>query len=207
MIDYFDTLPEDVICIGPKILNKDGSLQSCGKLQWGKRLQHIISLYGLHKIFPLRLINPILDSRPDKTHRTGWVAGCCMMIPRKKYLKIGGLNENLRFYGEEPEFGYRTDNLGYKTVYYHEAAIIHLGGVATATKEGKLQKTFDKEIAQYDSLVLQTVGRKEAIRITKRTILSLRIKKIFYPNKDFINSRIKHECKVVSYFKQKCKEI
>ena len=127
-----------------------------------------------------------------------------MMIPRIKYLEVGGLNENLVFYGEEPEFGYRTSKKGYKTIYYSDAFIIHLGGVATKTKEAK-PYNFEKDMKEYDSLVRETVGYKEAIQITKRTRTSLKIKKLFYKNKDFIDSRIKHETKVIEYFRNKIK--
>lgn len=30
MVSYFETVPDDVICIGPKILNYDGTIQSSG---------------------------------------------------------------------------------------------------------------------------------------------------------------------------------
>lgn len=204
MIDFFETQPEDVICIGPKILNPDRTLQSCGNFQWGNKFQQYVFLYGLHKLLPLYRIWPVLDRRPDVTHQTGWVAGCCMMIPRHKYMEVGGLNENLVFYGEEPEFGYRTDKLGYKTLYYADASIVHLGGVSTASDKAK-KHSFDKEIREYDGLVSQTVGHKEAIAITKRTRISLKIKHLFYRNKEFIDSRIKHETKVIEYFKNKVK--
>lgn len=203
MIDYFDALPDDVICIGPKVLNEDGSVQSCGNIPMGNAWFHVAKLYGLNKMLPLYTIWPELQTNPQKTHRTGWVSGCCMMIPRNKYIEVGGLNENLVFYGEEPEFGYRTDKLGYRTMYYAGAYIIHLGGKSTITDEGKSQKSFEQDIAQYDSLISQTVGNKEAIKITKRTIKSLKIKRLFYSNKDFIDSRISHELKVVEYFKRK----
>lgn len=205
MIDFFEKQPDDVICIGPKILNPDRTLQSCGNFQWGNKYQQYVFLYGLHKLLPLYKVWPILDRRPDVTHRTGWVAGCCMMIPRDKYMKVGGLNENLVFYGEEPEFGYRTDRLGYKTLYYADASIIHLGGVSTSSDKAK-KYSFEKDIKEYDGLVSQTVGYREAIAITKRTRTSLIIKRLFYKNKEFIDSRIKHEARVINYFKNKVKQ-
>lgn len=128
MIDFFETLPDNVICIGPKILNADGSLQACGKAPWGNTFQHIIACYSFNKYLPFWRIWETLDRRPDKTHRTGWVSGCCMMIPRDKYMEVGGLNENLIFYGEEPEFGYRTNKYKLVTIYYSDAYITHLGG-------------------------------------------------------------------------------
>lgn len=202
MINYFDTLPDDVICIGPKILNPDKTVQSRGFYQWGKAFQHFASLYRLEKILPISRFWPTLDTRSDKTHRTGWVSGSCMMIPRIKYLEVGGLNENLVFYGEEPEFGYRTDRLGYKTIYYADAYITHLGGVSSKSKQAE-KYSFDKDMREYDSLCKETIGYRNAIRVTKRTIMSLRIKKLFYHNKDEIQRKIEHENKVVDYFRSK----
>lgn len=63
--------------------------------------------------------------------KVGWVAGACMMVRRVEYLTIGGLSEKLEFYGEEPEFGYRSYKLHYQTWYYPDAEIIHLGGQST----------------------------------------------------------------------------
>lgn len=198
MIDFFETQPEDIICIGPKILNKDNSLQSCGYPGTNKWF-HFASLYGLDKILPLYRFNPQLYRKPDKTHLTGWVSGCCMMMKSDLYKAVGGLNENLVFYGEEPEFGYRTNILGYRTVYFSEAEIIHLGGVSTSSKK----YDFETDIRQYDSLVSQTVGYKNAISITRMTRISLFVKWLFYKDKKFVASRIKHEGKVIDYFKNK----
>lgn len=47
---------------------------------------------------------------------------------------IGGLNENIEFYGEEPEFGYRSKKHHYRTIYYPNAEIIHLGGQSSSKK-------------------------------------------------------------------------
>lgn len=47
MIDFFERCPENIICIGPKILNLDGTLQSRGFPRWGNKFQHYATLYGL----------------------------------------------------------------------------------------------------------------------------------------------------------------
>lgn len=202
MITYFEKLPNDVICIGPKILNSDKSVQSCGAPQWGNFLHHFVSLFRLNKILPLHFFSELLYQRPDKTHRTGYVAGCCMMIPRNKYLEVGGLNENLFFYGEEPEFGYRTNKQGYKTIYYADAFIIHLGGVSTKSQKAE-KYSFEKDIREYDSLIRETIGYKKAIKWNTLTLISLKVKKLFYRDKDFVASRIEHERRVIKYFKNK----
>lgn len=200
MIDYFETLPEKVICIGPKILNKDGSLQSCGHPQWGKKHQHYISLYRLNKIFPLYLISPLFDFRADVTRRTGWVTGCCMMVRRKQYLDIGGLNENLVFYGEEPEFGFRSDKKGFITKYYANAHIIHLGGQSTK-KETSTNNSFDKDMRQYLALLRETIGFNKGLKTNKRVLRSLKIKRLFYKDRQHVDKLINHENNVIAYFK------
>lgn len=202
MIDFLDRQQEDVICIGPKILNKDKSLQSCGMPRSGSLTQHFLSSFCLDKLVPLHRIIPELYRKPDRMHITGWVSGCCMIIPRKKYQEVGGLNEKLVFYGEEPEFGWRTHRLGYKTIYYSDAEIIHLGGASTTPKNKIDEDTFFKlDMQRYSSLVDLTFGRKKVITITKITIASLKFKSLFYKNKEEIQQRIKHERKVVNYFK------
>lgn len=203
MIDFFDKQKESIICIGPKILNKDGSLQSCGMPEGGSLFQHFVNLYHLNRILPLHIFCAPLRRNPDRSHRTGWVVGACMMVKRKLYEKVGGLNEELIFYGEEPEFGFRTKKLGYKTIYFSDASIIHLGGMST----NKKIRNFEKDIAEYDSLIQQTIGMRKAIKVTKMTRCALKFKRFFHPNKQFFDDRISHETKVIKYFKKKLKNI
>lgn len=202
MVDFFDTLPKDVICLGPKILNRDKTLQSCGLPLMFNPIKHMATLFGLDKLLPLHKIDPAFYRKADKTHQTGWVLGACMMIPADKYAEVGGLNEKLIFYGEEPEFGYRTSKLGYKTVYYSEAEIIHLGGVSTKTSKDS-ERSFEKDIKTYDALIAVTIGAKRAITISQVTRFSLMVKWLFYKDKKFVASKIKREGKVIEYFKNK----
>lgn len=59
-----------------------------------------------------------------------WITGAFMLIPKKVYDKVGGFDENIFMYTEEMELCYRLRKLGYKTVYHHQPAIIHLGGAS-----------------------------------------------------------------------------
>lgn len=202
MIDFFETQASNVICIGPKVLNKDGTLQSNGMPEWGNRFQHFCKLFNLNRILPLHLVSQPLDRNPNRTHRTGWVLGACMMVRRDLYDKVGGLNENLIFYGEEPEFGYRTKKLGYKTIYFSGASIIHLGGASTI----KEKSDFNKSVRQYERIVKETIGVKEAILICRITRLSFRIKRLVHPNKQLFDKLIENESKIIEYFKDKINE-
>lgn len=204
IIDFFEQQPRDVICIGPKILNRDKNVQSYGRPKYGLTI-HFVELMALHKFFPiLGKIWKTLPTSPDITHEVGWISGSCMMIPRALYEKVGGLNEKLEFYGEEPEFGYRTHKLGYKTIYYHEAEIIHLGG--ESTKKVKKLKDLEANLRQYDCLVRLTNGYSNAIKVTKLTILANQIKWLVSPkNRELFGNNIKHERKVVRFLRNRLK--
>lgn len=144
MVDFFESAPSDVICIGPRVLNKDKSLQSCGYPNGGYR-EKICLCLKLHKFFNPRVIGKLfhLKGLPQDTkeiRQVGWVSGACMMMRTELYKKIGGLNENIEFYGEEPEFGYRTSRLGYKTLYFPQSEIIHLGGASTKKEKRREEK-------------------------------------------------------------------
>ncbi len=80
MINYFDTLPQDVICLGPKMLNPDGSLQSQG-FPLPSRLERFCLCFKIHKIFPFAERFLPIFGLPDKKLRAkqvGWVSGACV---------------------------------------------------------------------------------------------------------------------------------
>ena len=150
MVNYFDRESKDVICIGPRVLNKDKTLQSCGRPNDSYRERFVMSL-KLYEIFPAKLLEqffrlPGIPRDTKEVRPVGWVAGCAMMLRKKLYDQVGGLNERIEFYGEEPEFGYRTSRLGFKTLYYPHAEIIHLGGASTEReREREREKERKKE--------------------------------------------------------------
>lgn len=196
MTEYFDTLPDNVICVGPRVLNKDKSLQSCGFANPGYR-ERFMMCSKLHKIFPFWLNQTIVKGLPiDKSRECGWVSGAAMMCRAVAYRKVGGLNENLIFYGEEPEFGYRTTKLGYKTRYWTNAEIIHLGGVATKkTKKNveDIQTGFDR----YATLSKETVGYRKAIRMSELVIFFARLKMLFPSVRQYYKNAIEYELKQI----------
>jgi hypothetical protein len=121
-----------------------------------------------------------------------------MMIRSDLYAKVGGLNEKIEFYGEEPEFGYRTAKLGYKTIFYNGAELIHLGGVSTKNQEPKTEEdkeaAFIKSMHRFEKLVKETCG--------KITIAAYSLLRIISSNKQYFTGAIQHERKVIAYLKQ-----
>lgn len=209
LIKYMDELDQHVICVGPKILNGDKSLQSQGVYGfslWGS----FCFWFKLSKLLPSFIGRKILPPatyswNTNVPHEVGWVSGCAMLIRRKEYMELGGLNENLEFYGEEPEFSYRAKKQGYLTYYYPHAEIVHLGGVATkitTKRENSIEEKQILALRRYEKLVGLTVGYKHGLWIARITKWSYICKWPFVKNKDFVSERISNENRVIRHFKQ-----
>lgn len=209
LINYLDTLDRDVVCIGPKILNSDKTLQSQG--MYGFSLWSSFCFwFKLERVLPnfigKRVLPPATyEWNCDVPHEVGWVSGCAMLVRKKEFLELGGLNEHLEFYGEEPEFSYRAKKKGYLTYYYPHAEIVHLGGVATKVTSKSNKTTADKQILalrRYSKLVGLTVGYRKGLWIARITKCSYICKYPFVKNKDFVIERISNENRVIRHFKK-----
>ena len=131
--DYLDSHSE-VGMVGPKIFDINGNFQqNCmkGKPYPKDTLFHLI---GLAKLFPnnkvfngyaLRYLNR------DEINECWGLSGCCMMLKKSLYEEIGGMDEQFFMYQEETDWGLRTANAGYKTIYNPNAIITHYQGVTT----------------------------------------------------------------------------
>lgn len=209
LIKYMDELDQHVICIGPRILNADKTLQSQGMYAFSL-WSSFCFWFKLGKLLPIFIGRCILPPatypwNQEIPHEVGWVAGCAMLIRRKEYLEIGGLNENLEFYGEEPEFSFRAKKNGYLTYYYPHAEIVHLGGVATKKTTKREYTTEEKQIIalrRYEKLVGLTVGYRQGLWIARITKWSYIFKWPFVRNKDFVAERISNENRVIRRFKE-----
>ena len=206
LLDYADSLPEDVVCVGPKVLNADKTLQSQGCFG-SSHYDMFVKHFKVDRLLPAflgKLVLPPATYRWNTNipHEVGWVVGAAMLMRTETYLKIGGLNEQLEFYGEEPEFGYRSKKLGYKTIYYPDANLIHLGGVST---KKSAKKDWDVDLRRYLKIVEQTYGYNYASGTSRITKLAYQLK-YFVTRNPKILELIKGEQRVIDYFKQVIRE-
>lgn len=202
LIDYFETLESSVICIGPKILNLDKSLQSQGYPN-PSIMERLTMCFKLYKFLPYFLLPMGVPIKKNIPRRVGWVAGACMMIRKSKYIEINGLNEKVEFYGEEPEFGYRTTKLGYQTWYYPFAEIIHLGGKSSQNEIISRNNPEHQKVRlrRYSLLQRETVGYKKAIYMSEVVLFAAYIKKIISSDKAYFQEAIIWEKKVIKYLR------
>lgn len=134
--------------VGCKLLNKDGSVQP--NFGYFPTLGRIWRLMTFVDNFPI--IRGRSDSihvrdlgRYKKTLEVDWVMGACVMLKRRVWENVGGLDENYFTYGEEVEWMYRMKRAGFNIFYFPGAKAVHLQGASTKNRS----KMFASEMKGY----------------------------------------------------------
>jgi len=120
LITYLDT-HQEIDVVGPKLLNKDGSVQeSCGRFP--NLTVTAIMLFKEHFGGSRFVRWP-----PEDSTEVDWLMGAAFLARKEVFQKIGGLDEKLFMYMEEVEWFYRARQAGFKAFFLKEAEIVHLG--------------------------------------------------------------------------------
>jgi len=149
----------NVGCVGPKILNSNGSLQQACKRSFPRPWVALTHLLGLARLFPRnRLFGQYnltyLD--PDQTHAVDAVSGSCMCMPRRAIEEVGPMDEAFFLFGEDLDYCYRIHKAGYKVVYHPATQIVHYKGESIKTAPFDNLRVFYEAMVtfshKYDSL-------------------------------------------------------
>ena len=130
LIDFFAKNPQAGIC-GPKVLNRDRSLQKSCRRGEPRPVAVLSYFLGLSKLFPRSkyfggyLMN-YMDE--DALHEVAGVAGSCMLVRREVIEQIGYLDERFFAYQEDADYCFQARKAGWKIYYAPQAQIIHYGG-------------------------------------------------------------------------------
>jgi GT2 family glycosyltransferase len=142
MVKFLDENNE-VVMLGPKLLNKYGNFQESCRRNLPDIKNSFLYIFSINK-------------NKYKTHKdenvsgyTEAISGAVMMFRRSVYEKIGGLDERYFMYAEDLDYCKQVFNLGWKTYYLSEAKIIHLGGESSKQKSSKNLFYFYKTMWQY----------------------------------------------------------
>jgi GT2 family glycosyltransferase len=116
---FLDTHPE-VGIVGPKVLNRDGTLQKQCRRSEARPWDAICYFSGLSRLFPKDkrfsgYLMTYLDE--DLTHEAEAVSGSCMLIRRQVIDQIGYQDENFFAYQEDTDYCRRARLAGWKIFY------------------------------------------------------------------------------------------
>ncbi|MCK9408497.1 MAG: glycosyltransferase [Bacteroidetes bacterium] len=131
--------------VGCKILNPDGSLQLPCRRSFPTPWTAFTKTFGLSALFPksklfARYNLTYLD--PDQSYEVDAVSGSFMMITRDVYNTIGGLDETFFMYGEDLDWCFRVQQMGWKVYYVPTTSIIHYKGESTKRSDIDELKVF-----------------------------------------------------------------
>lgn len=130
LVRFLEENPVVGIC-GPKVLNKDGTLQKSCRRGEPRPLAVISYFTGLSRLFPRsKRFGGYLMSYmgEDETHAVAGLSGSCMLIRRQVVDQIGYLDERFFAYQEDADYCFRARQAGWQVYYVPGAQIIHFGG-------------------------------------------------------------------------------
>jgi GT2 family glycosyltransferase len=138
MAAWLDTHPK-VAVSGPLVREADGSVQASAR-----RFPNVTTgLAGrttwLSRVWPTnRWTRRNLVAR-EVLHdplEVDWVSGACMMVERRAFESVGGMDEQFFLYWEDADLCFRLKRAGWLTVYNPVAGITHL----TSRSSGQARK-------------------------------------------------------------------
>ncbi len=132
VLSFLENNPR-VALVGPKILDKDGSIQGSARTF----PTPLTALFGrsslLTRMFPRNPISSanILTHACDGVQpmEVDWVSGACMVVRRSAIDQVGCFDERFFMYWEDADWCRRMQDSGLKVMYFPRAAIVHhVGG-------------------------------------------------------------------------------
>lgn len=131
LVEFMEAQPAVGIC-GPKVLNRDGSLQKQCRRSFATPWDLFCYFSGLSTLFPKsRLFGRYLMTYADEdtTQEADAISGSCMLIRREVMDQIGLLDERFFAYQEDADYCFRAKQAGWKIYYFGGAQIVHYGGM------------------------------------------------------------------------------
>ncbi len=127
LYDFYLKNEKKVHFLGAKLLNKDLTPQPSAAY-----------FFTLPVVFAALLLKGdywgLTRFSPNKFCQVDWISGACILTKKSIYNRLGGFDKNIFMYMEEVDLLYRARKLGYKTYFYNQAQIIHLGSASSGGK-------------------------------------------------------------------------
>jgi len=136
--------------VGPKILNKDGTVQLSASKKYPYWWSHKLDYSPLLRILIKKLkFNqyPTLftDKELEKSQPVVALLGACMVMRRKDFVRVGGFDEDFFMYREETDLARRIKISGGENYYCTDTSLMHISGGASKNNfYAELNKEYTK---------------------------------------------------------------
>ena len=125
---------DDVGLVGPRVFGGDGNLQKTCR-RYPNIWNTVCRILALDRMFPNRQMFSGFEL-PDRNHEqlteAEVLSGCLCMARKNAVDKVGGMDEQFFFYGEDIDWCKRFRDAGWKLMFVPEATATHFGGGSTS---------------------------------------------------------------------------
>ncbi|QMS90657.1 glycosyltransferase family 2 protein [Nostoc edaphicum CCNP1411] len=112
--------------IGPKLLNRDGSLQISVSPALGIKGEY--QARNMHRDYLNNSEQNLIEQRFQEIQEVDIIVGAAFFIRSSLFHELGGFDENFFMYFEESDLCQRAQYQGYKIIYTPHVSLIHLQG-------------------------------------------------------------------------------
>jgi len=145
LLDDFSRLDGKAAAVSPKILLKDGTVQTSGRGPWTalKYLKHYLHLVDETK--------PTKWTMGSGLFRTYTLNGACFMIRTSAFKEAGWFDERFTFTPEDIALGHKLNDMGYTVWSDDNISITHLAGATAGPMETAIKPTRVRGALQFYS--------------------------------------------------------
>lgn len=152
IIKFMDSHPK-IGCIGPKLLNMDGSLQySCFRFNLPAVLIKPLKQINLDKKYAWvkkHVDNlEMKDFDHNETRPVDWVIGAAMVVRQEVVNDIGWFDSRYFMYLEDADWCRRMWEANWPVYYVHDIVIMHMHARASAQVPGAFKALFKNKLAR-----------------------------------------------------------
>lgn len=132
LLAFIDQRPQ-VACVGPRLLNPDGTIQP-SRRSFPRLATFLVESTVLQRY--LGGLGSVRDfyrgsASDEAPQQVDWLVGACLLVRRSVLDEVGPFDERFFMYSEEMELCYRFRRAGYEVWYVPEAEVVHHEGASS----------------------------------------------------------------------------
>ena len=165
--------------VAPRLLNPDGSLQPSVRgfpTTWRIATEYLF----LRKLAPRsRLLNSFYGAgfRHDEVREVEFAKAAAFLIRREAFEEVGPFDEDFFLFSEETDWSYRARAAGWRTLFYPEAEVVHVGGASWRRESASL---FREQVRGHLRFLLKHRGVSAAEHARRVILAGLRLRSVVF---------------------------
>ena len=165
--------------VAPRLLNPDGSLQPSVRAfptPWRLATEYLF----LRKLAPRsRALNAFYGAgfRHDEVREIDFAKAAGFLLRRTAFDEVGPFDEDFFLFSEETDWCYRLREAGWKSFFYPDAEIVHVGGASWRAESTTL---FTEQVRGHLRFLAKHRGRKTTDRARRVLLAGLRLRSLVF---------------------------